>query len=68
MHWMWRNDTDLEENKEPTMRSKLLFNVKPNSFKARPKQDCSGSWPPYSLVKDINKQDLSAPKFLVTFP
>lgn len=37
MHWMWRNDPDPEENKEPIMRSKLSFNVKPNSFKARPK-------------------------------
>lgn len=46
---------DPEENKEPPMRSKSQFSVKPNSFKALPQQDCLSSWPPYSLVKEVNK-------------
>lgn len=46
--WVWGSDPDPEENKEPPMRSKLQFNVKPNSFKALPRQNHPGWWPPYS--------------------
>ena len=45
--WVWGSDPDPEENKEPPMRSKLQFNVKPNSFKALPRQNHPGWWPPY---------------------
>ena len=48
MHRVWGNDPDPEENKELPMRSKLQFNVKPKSFKALPRQNCPGCWPPYS--------------------
>lgn len=65
MYYKWGNDSDPEENnhheKQITVQLEAAF------FESTPGQNCSASWLPYSLVKNINKHRILSPnKLLVT--